>query len=122
MPVVFDASAILAFLQDETGSKVVEDALERQTRCSAVNWSEVAQKVLAAGKDWNLVAALLHSYELGVEPFGLEDAEGAAELWEKGDGLSIADRACLALGARLESEVLTADSAWGTRPGVIQIR
>lgn len=45
MTAVLDASAILAFVQGEAGSDVVEDQLVAGSRCGAANWSEVAQKV-----------------------------------------------------------------------------
>lgn len=122
MTVVLDASAILAFLQGEPGADVVEDALAGRTYCGAANWSEVAQKVFAAGRDWELVRALLASYGLAVEPVVRTDAEWAARQWTPGAGMSLADRLCLALGERLDSEVLTADNAWGTARRVRQIR
>ncbi len=40
MIVVFDASAILAFVQDEVGAERVEAALLDSARCGATNWSE----------------------------------------------------------------------------------
>ena len=119
---VVDASAILAFIQDEPGADVVEAALEGQAICGAANWSEVAQKLLAAGRDWDLVRALLISYELEVEPVGIEDAEWAARRWQRGEDLSLADRLCLALGERVDGEVLTADSDWGSVGRITQIR
>jgi PIN domain nuclease of toxin-antitoxin system len=120
--VVLDASAILAYVAGEAGAEVVESALAERTFCSAANWSEVAQKVIAAGRDWDLVAALLRSFNLHVEPVEVADAEWAARRWRKGEGLSLADRLCLALADRLELDVLTADSAWGTSAGIRQIR
>lgn len=122
MTVVLDASAILAFVQDEPGADVVEVALGQQARCGAANWSEVAQKVLGAGRDWDLVRALLASYELTVEPVVIEDAEWAARRWRPGEGLSLADRLCLALGERVSADVVTADMAWGSTGRVRQIR
>ena len=122
MTVVVDASAILAFVQDEPGADVVEVALNGRAICGAANWSEVAQKIRAAGRDWNLVQALLGSYELEVEPVGVEDAEWAARHWQRGDGLSLADRLCLALGDRVDGDVLTADLAWGSSGRIRQIR
>ncbi len=122
MSAVLDASALLAFLQDEPGGDVVEDALVEGARCGAANWSEVAQRVLAAGRDWELVRALLASYDLVVEPVWAEDGEWAARRWRRGEGLSLADRLCLALGEREGAEVLTADGAWGDGGRVRQIR
>lgn len=122
MSAVLDASALLAFLQDEPGGDVVEAALVEGARCGAANWSEVAQRVLAAGRDWELVRALLASYDLVVEPVSAEDGEWAARRWRRGEGLSLAERLCLALGERAAAEVLTADGAWGDGGRVRQIR
>lgn len=122
MTIVLDASAILAFVQGEPGAEVVEDGLAQDTVCGAVNWSEVAQKVRAAGRDWGLVRALLLSYDIGVEAVVLDDAEWAAERWQPNEGLSLGDRLCLAVAERLDADVLTADSAWGSAGRVRQIR
>lgn len=122
MTAVLDASALLAWMQDEEGADAVEEALAAGARCGAANWSEVAQKVLAAGRDWELVRALLASYELGVEPVGTYEAEWAARRWRAGEGLSLADRLCLALAERLDTDVLTADTGWGTAGRVRQVR
>lgn len=109
---VLDASAILAYLSNEPGADIVEAALIDGAVCSAANWSEVMQKVLAADRDWALAAALLATHELDVEPVTKGDAEKAARRWRHGEGLSLGDRLCLALGARLNTVVLTADRAW----------
>lgn len=122
MTAVLDASAILAFLLGEDGAGTVEAALARDARCGAANWSELAQKVLSGGRDWNLVKALLVSYGVRVEPVVDDDAEWAAHRWRRGEGLSLADRLCLALGERLDAEVLTADKAWGASGRIVQIR
>lgn len=119
---VVDASAILAFVQGENGADVVESALGDDPWCGAANWSEVAQKVLAAGRDWDLVRALLMSYELRVEPVSGVDAEWAAHRWRRGEDRSLADRLCLALAERVNAEVLTADMSWGSDGRVRQIR
>jgi PIN domain nuclease of toxin-antitoxin system len=119
---VFDASALLAWLQGEAGADVVEEHLEGGGHCGAANWSEVAQKVLAAGRDWDLVRSLLTSYPLEVEPVTGADGEWAARQWRSGEGLSLADRLCLALAQRLDTEVLTADTSWGTQGRIRQVR
>ena len=119
---VFDASALLCFLRAEPGSETVARELEHGGRCSAANWSEVAQKVLAAGGEWDLVAGLLLSYPLEVEPVLRADAEAAARRWVRGSGLSLADRLCLATAERLSATVWTADNAWGTAEPIRQVR
>jgi len=49
-------------------------------------------------------------------------AEWAAQRWRRGEGLSLADRLCMALGERLDAVVWTADEAWGTAGRVRQVR
>ena len=119
---MLDASALLAFLRGERGADLVEHALDAGAVCGAANWSEVAQKVLAHDRDWSLARALLQSYGLTVEPVTEPDAEWAAARWRVGEGLSLADRLCLALGERLDDEVVTADRSWGTGARIRQIR
>jgi len=119
---VLDASALLAFLQGEDGADQVEEALMAGAMAGTANWSEVAQKVCAGGGDWGLAGALLRSYDLHVEPVTIDDAEWAAQRWRAGEGLSLGDRLCLALGSRLAVEVVTADRSWGTDEGIVQIR
>lgn len=119
--IVLDASAVLAYLVDEPGAGLVESALRDGACCSAGNWSEIMQKVLAAEGDWSMVTALLTSHDLVIEPVTRLDAEAAARRWRRGEGLSLGDRLCLALGARLGATVLTADRAWKDE-GVTVIR
>lgn len=119
---LFDASALLCFLKNETGADVVERELHPGGSCSAVNWSETAQKLLAHGQDWTLARGLLLSYGLVVEPVSVEDAELAARLWRQGSGLSLADRIAIATAHRLTATIWTADQAWGTEAPIRQIR
>lgn len=119
---VLDASAMLAFVQGEEGAEVVETALADEASCGAADWSEVAQKVRAAGRDWDLVRALLISYGIRIEPVSDDDAEWVARRWRRSERLSLADRLCLALAERVDSEVLTADASWGSGGRVPQIR
>lgn len=119
---VLDASAILAYLQAERGSDAVEAVLAEGAICGAVNWSEVAQKVMSHGRDWSLARALLLSWDLQITDVGTADAERAAERWQPGSALSLADRLCLALAERLGATAWTADTAWGSSETVRQIR
>jgi PIN domain nuclease of toxin-antitoxin system len=119
---VLDASALLAFLQGEPGADVVEAALNAGALCGAANWSEAAQKVIDAGGDWELTKALLDSYGFEVAAVTAEDGEWAAHRWRRGEGLALGDRLCLALGERVDRDVLTADTAWGRTGRIKQIR
>lgn len=120
---VFDASALLSFLQCEEGYPLVESALEAGTAmCGAASWSETAQKFRGHGRDWRLARALLLSYGIAVEPVTLDDAEQAAERWGPGQSLSLPDRLCLALADRTDATVITADQTWGSGGRIRQIR
>ncbi len=101
---------------------MVEGALGDGGLCSAANWSETAQKVRARGGDWSDASRLLLGYPFGVEPVTVADAEWAASRWREGEGLSLGDRLCLALGARLDAQVWTADRRWGDTERIHQIR
>ncbi|GMU45538.1 MAG: hypothetical protein AMXMBFR26_03200 [Porticoccaceae bacterium] len=113
MTLVLDASSLLAFLHDEPGADRVWSALSGALVC-AVNWSEVVQKSLRRQVD---ITGMRQDFaEAGVTfvPFTHEQAEIAARLWDRtrGHGLSLADRACLALATERELPILTADRAW----------
>lgn len=70
------------------------------------------QKSLAHGVDIAGLREDLEALGLVIMPFHAADAEQAAHLWSPGSGLSLADRACLALGLRHGGIVLTADRMW----------
>ena len=116
MTVVVDASVVLAWLQGEPGSDVAERHLMEGV-IGAANWSEVLQKARQHGAQPGLVARLLTSLGLDVADMTAEDAERAAEMWNPGSALSLADRLCLALGARLGLAVATTDGTWQSVPG-----
>lgn len=118
---VLDASALLAYLHGEPGGErvVLEGAV-----ASSVNWSEVVQKALAHGTD---VDGLRHDVEaLGVDiaPFSADEAEQAAALWSPGRhlGLSLGDRACLAVGLVRGLPVVTADKPWADLDFGVEVR
>jgi ribonuclease VapC len=119
---VFDSSALLAYLKSEVGGRAVRERLGDGGVCSAANWSEVAQKLLASEYSWPAARALLLGFGLAIEPVTTDDAELAARLWDTGTNLSLADRFCLALGARLEATILTCDREWDGRAGVVLVR
>lgn len=112
---VLDASALLALLHDEPGGEFVHPRLPAAVM-SSVNWAEVVQKCVARGVDIDGLRIDLGSLGLRVWPFNSDDAEASGRLWSttKALGLSLGDRACLAMGQRLSLPVLTADRAWGS--------
>lgn len=117
---VLDASALLAVVHEEEGGSFVETVLGRSA-ISSVNWSEVVQKALARGLNLARRHDLL-SIGLTVVPFDRESAERTAEIWSRASHLSLADRACLALAARLGVPAVTADRAWATLDLAVEVR
>jgi ribonuclease VapC len=115
MIVVLDASALLAFLHQESGWEKVHAILDSSWIC-AMNWCEVVQKADSKGLDTRTLREPLEELGLSVIPFSVEQAEIAAHLWKttRQHGLSLADRACLALAMDNRTRVFTADKAWAT--------
>jgi PIN domain nuclease of toxin-antitoxin system len=123
---VLDASALLAHLRDEPGADVVAEAIASGAVISTVNLAEVFSRVADRGEDPAKLAAELTQSGLldgaiTVEPFTAADAIDAGRLrpLTRDAGLSLGDRACLALARRLDAPALTADTDWqGVAHGV----
>ena len=114
-PVVFDASAILAFLQGEPGGDMVARALQgNDCLVSAANLAEVIAKSVDRGVTQDALQMILRELALTVVEIKPED--GAVAGWMRAEtralGLSLGDRLCLALAQRLKAQVLTADRPW----------
>lgn len=110
---VLDASAIAALLFAEPGADTVADAIADGAAISTVNVCEVGSVLTRRGLDPNeLLAPLLN--QVTVEPFTVADALVAALMSSQtvGVGLSIGDRACLALAKRLDAAAVTAEHTW----------
>jgi PIN domain nuclease of toxin-antitoxin system len=122
---VLDASAVLALLRTEPGHEEVAELLPGSL-ISAVNYSEVVQKLSHLGSSTaEDDAAALIALGATVAPFDVAGATSAAGLWRatRGVGLSLADRACLALAADVQDGVaVTADRAWKTLELDVRVR
>jgi ribonuclease VapC len=125
---VLDASALLAYLNDEAGADVVESVLEQGCFISSVNLTEVFSKVAELGGKPRVLAqrleaeGILHQ-TLEVVPYSFEDSFEVATLRvaTKSLGLSLGDRTCLALGKNLGLPVLTAEKLWSKLNLKIQV-
>ena len=112
---VLDASAVLALLQAEPGQDVVMAHLERGAcLISAINVTEVLTRLIDRGMRQSDAETALDALELEVATFDHTAARACAALRAetRQHGLSIGDRACLALARQRESVAVTADRAW----------
>lgn len=110
---VFDASALLTILNDEPGTDAAVAALP-EGRMSAVNLAEVVSKLADYGLSDDEIHEALGAFELDVVPFD-EDmayAVGALRRHTRQAGLSLGDRACLALAQQEGVPALTSDRVW----------
>jgi ribonuclease VapC len=112
--VVLDASAILALLNNERGSDKLTPELLSNATCSTVNLAEVQSKLVSAGGNPDEVWEDTLSPIREAAPFTAEHARIAGSLVAETRtlGLSLGDRACLALGLSLNAPVYTADKSW----------
>ena len=111
--VVLDASALLALLNREPGHEEIAEVI-RDAAISAVNLSEVAAKLADRGMPGEAIREALEGLALEIHDFNQELAFQAGFLHPltRSKGLSLGDRACLALGQQLNLPVLTTDWIW----------
>jgi PIN domain nuclease of toxin-antitoxin system len=112
--IVLDASAILAVIGGEPGTEKLTPALLARAVGSAVNLAEVQTKLVSRGwtseQAWEDATSPVRE----VVPFDEHQARIAGDLvmQTRQMGLSLGDRACLALGIALNLPVYTAERAW----------
>jgi len=112
--IILDASAILAVIHQEPGyEKLTPDLLGRAV-ASTVNLAEVQGKLVSRGwksdEAWEDATSPMQE----VVPFDYDQARVAGDLIAETRqlGLSLGDRACLALGIALKGPVYTCEKAW----------
>lgn len=112
--IVLDSSALLAVLNSESGADSLTPDLLESAVSSTVNLAEVQTKLVKRGIDpddaWEAVLSLIRESA----PFTQEQARIAGDLVTQTSllGLSLGDRACLALGLSLAAPIYTADRSW----------
>jgi len=119
--IVLDASALLAVLNREPGADKLTPELLSHAVSSTVNLAEVHSKLVGRGLNpdeaWEATVSAIRE----AVAFTAEHAKTAGSLitHTRALGLSFGDRACLALGLALRSDVYTADKSWrGLRVGI----
>ncbi|MGD9564434.1 MAG: type II toxin-antitoxin system VapC family toxin [Pyrinomonadaceae bacterium] len=114
---VLDASAILALLFSEPGRDRVEEILEDST-VSRINVTEVLTKLIERGASLSEAKENFDDLRIPVTEFDFLQSEKCAELRmrTKHLGLSLGDRACLALAMLEGATAVTADKAWENLP------
>lgn len=113
MTAVVDTSVVLAFMLGEPGGDVLVTG-DGPFHLSSVNLAEVLAKVQDRGLSIDDALQVLRALGIEHAAHDREDAIRSARLRAETStlGLSLGDRSCLALGARLGAVVLTADRAW----------
>ena len=114
--VILDSSALLALINDETGGDVVKEVLPSAVM-SSVNVAEVVGILMARyNTPKDEITIMINELIKGVIAFNTEQAflTGTIESISRKNklGLSLGDRACLALAESLNIPVYTADKAW----------
>jgi PIN domain nuclease of toxin-antitoxin system len=111
---VLDASAILALINGEPGAEKLTPHLLSDAVCSTVNLAEVQAKLVARGwppdDAWQDATSAIRE----AIPFSEHHAKiaGSMVAITRQLGLSLGDRACLALGMVLGAPILTTEKAW----------
>ncbi len=118
-----DGSALLAMMDHTPGGSVVGAKLHHSA-ISTLNLAAVLDISRAQGMEVGDMIQNLQSLGLSIEPFLPEDAFFVSQIAEAShrQGLSIIDRACLALAHRLDIPVLTTHLAWNDLPFDIEVQ
>jgi ribonuclease VapC len=121
--IILDSSALLAVLLDEKGADAVVPVM-RESILSSVNLSETLERGIAQGHTAQRLVVQIERFGVDVRPFDRDQAVIAADLrpLTRSRGLSLGDRACLALARSLDAPVLTADQVWAELDIGIDIR
>jgi len=110
---VLDSSAILALLNDESGAGMVQELLPVAI-VSAVNYAEVVTRLSLLGMPENEIHQAIDMLGLTIIPFDedLSFRTGSLAMVTKPYGLSLGDRACLALALQTGYSAITSDRVW----------
>lgn len=116
---VFDSSAVLAALfQEPGGDTVVAMWVDGENLISAVNYAEIVSKLNERGMSDFEVLAVMEGVPLTVVDVDqtTAHASGLLRTATKALGLSLGDRACIALAQSRSATAVTADKQWEKLP------
>lgn len=122
---VMDSSALLAVSKGEIGSDAVMEILQTQDCViSSVNMAEVATRLLDMGLPAQELERGCAQFGVEVIDFNHEQALACAALrpLTKSAGLSLGDRACLALAQLTQGTAVTADHAWQDVKSAVNVK
>jgi ribonuclease VapC len=110
--IIFDASAVLALVQNERGAETVAKVLPGAS-ISAVNLAEVVTKLAQKTNDPETVVKKIALLKLRVHVWDEEAAQHSGKYAHlAAAGLSLGDRACITTAAIYNARILTADRRW----------
>ena len=119
--VVLDASAVLALLHEGQGADEIEQLLDGALM-SSINLSEVIQRAEQRGIGTEGLEYDLEALGIQFRGFDLAMARPTAELWSRGSGLSLGDRACVVLAEAEGLIAVTADRRWARAKLPVELR
>ena len=110
---ILDASAVIALIMEEPGAEAVE-AVVADAAMTTVNLAEAVGYFARNGAPEAEIREWLGALEVEIVPLDTELAYAAGLLLPgtRRAGLSLGDRACLALARQRSAKAVTTDSAW----------
>ena len=118
---VMDASALLALMNQEPGADAVATLVRKGgVAMCVINLCEVIGKVVDEGKSVDAFLATFEELRIELIDFDRDLAIAAGKLKKQSTplGLSIGDRACLALASKLSVPAVTSDLVWKKIRGI----
>lgn len=111
---VLDASVVLAHIRGEAGSEALAEAAAAGACMSAVNFAEVVSKLMERGLTAEQADDIVFHFSVDIIPFdvALAHRTGALRPRTRSLGMSLGDRACLALAQRDGLTAITTDRSW----------
>jgi ribonuclease VapC len=121
--VVLDSSAVLALVRSEPGADRIARVIARSLLCT-VNLTEVISKLIERGATAAAALEIARGLPYRVVPYDEGLASEAGVLWgeTRSTGLSLGDRACLALARREGLPALTTDQRWAAEKVDVEVQ